>query len=150
MLLEDLGELEEDLLALRLELGFAGIEKDPVEDVDGQLALEFGDGDVARLQFRPHLGFEGGTVGGSLLDLLFELSGLGTEVFELCRERAVGAAVGLGQGGGGGGCREGGIATVGGFPDLQEANGPQEEGGEDSGEDPDLLLHMVDSNRHRE
>ena len=41
MLSEDAGDLSEDFFTFGLQFGFAGIEKNTVEDVDGEAALEF-------------------------------------------------------------------------------------------------------------
>ena len=49
---EDSGDLAQDRRAVRLQVGLAGVEQDAVQDVDGELALQLGDGDI--------LGFEGG------------------------------------------------------------------------------------------
>ena len=144
--LEDLGELEEDLLAFGLELRLAGIEEDAVEDVDGEAALEFGDGDVPGFEFRTHLLFEGGSILGRFLHLLFEFGGLGSEHLEFGGEDAVGAGGGLrGQASCLSGFNGGPVGELG-FADLEESDGSQEKGAQDGGKQPDLLWHGWDSN----
>jgi len=75
----------QNLLPLRLELRLPGVEQDVVQDLDGELALQIGDGDGLRLEGPPHLLLEALLRPGRLLLFGLEAIDLGLVTAQLAR-----------------------------------------------------------------
>ena len=76
VLSQNLGHLQENRFALRLENRFTRIEEDSIQNVDRQLALQLGDCDILGFQGGPHLRFQGLLGADVLRFLLLQLGDL--------------------------------------------------------------------------
>ena len=76
----------EDLLTFRFHGGLSGIEQNMIEDVYGQLALQLGDGDVFRVERRPHFLFKRALGFTDRFALLFRLGELLLQLFHAVLE----------------------------------------------------------------